>query len=543
MESDVPSIVELLPPCPEASATNARVPPLLREEARVMQERWTGGRETCPMYVTQIWNMWNEDERLLEGYEGPHLLSLVVEQDKEVLAVNEAIRQWYLRCSREEINSTTCGGPITMRGVVGSYASETSLAWIKWSVLLMLNGGRHRPLYRVLDHIGSGTNAQVFSLGLRTVEEDKKILALLHTAGGHLSTRHREQLRVMRSHEAALVAMKEAIGPSSSPSCSALVREYAIMNEVNSILLPLGIRACPVAYAVKDWSEESYEGPCYTGLYVGDTKDHYIRAATIEASCVDTGHCKTSLFMQYIEGQTLRESSVSTEELNVVLCYVHSVANILWSKGGIVHNDIHGGNIILEGYGMDRNYVLPICNGEGEVLHWVTLPFRPVLIDWGMGCSAKINGYSVTCSPLRSPLCDILALYSRLLVGEYKTPGFIHCKKVASPYVRELVRDVAVPILTPPYGLTLPDLDHSELLQAYLEYGAHEAFLTTTEDQASPSLHWAPALDEVEERESLVREARVLLASYYDTTTLREGDDPRGNIRRYLLQTAEFYSS
>lgn len=530
------------PSCPSAQTEEALaiMPLYMREEARDLQNRWDE-RPPYPMYLGRMWDRWNEEDRLVDGRKGSHILSILMENDEAVITLNDKISAHYLACSEEEINSVTSEGPLTLKGSLGPYISETSLTWIKYSVLLSLKDKRHRGFYRVLDHIGSGMNAQVFSLGLRTPSRDRETLALLQKAGDSLGTKHRDELRVMRASQTPIVAVKEAIGSPSSPACGCLIREYAIMREVSALLLPLGIRACPVPYAVKSW--ETYEGPTYTTTHVGDNKDHYIRAAMIESGSPSLGGPKVSLFMQYIEGRTLRDSSLSTEELNVVLLYLHGVLNILWTKKKIVHGDIHGGNIMLEGYGLDRNYTLPICNGEGDVLYNVTLPFRPILLDWGMASSETVNGYAIAASPLKSPLCDIIAMYSRLTVGEYKTVGFIHCKKLCNNYIKEFWKEICPPILSPPYGLTIPDLDHSELSQSYIEMDVHEVFITNEIQEVSEDVHLSVPLEEEEEYRSLVREAESLLSSYYSGSTARQEDDPRSNTRFYLREVIAFYSS
>lgn len=120
------------------------------------------------------------------------------------------------------------------------------------------------------------------------------------------------------------------------------------------------------------------------------------------------------MVMEYVRGNTLRSvlQSISNKDMLLLLEVLHSLLGYLWSKYGFLHGDLHSGNIILRP--CQEHELVPILSTSGEVERLVSLPFRPVLIDFGCSITNACCRWDVACSPLVTTELDNMRLYNDL---------------------------------------------------------------------------------------------------------------------------------
>lgn len=553
------------PPAYYAAASDTgtwqTIPPDLVAAALEIQREWELNPPVQRSMKT-IWDEWYTLQRSWPDSVVKTTLQHRVTRSKTAERLAGGSRFFFSREGQRAIDGAI---PIVQNGrgmtLNDAYAHEKAflnptmetLATLKWSTELSLTQHVHyHNLYRVLKFIGSGSYGQVFANGIRTPEMDRGVLAILDQAGTLLTQEWRERLVAYLGSRFKITAMKESLVDASD-----LPREYAITQEAASILFPLGIKAVAAPYALKNWRDSDvYPAGLPTYSAFANPRDPnqrdtiaLVRAATVESGDVATGHYKYQMHSQYIRGSPIELCTLTKEELNATYAYLHSVLAILWKKATLIHNDIHGGNVYLEGWGMGNRYVLPICDVDGNHLFSIELPFRPVLLDWGMACSAANNTYGVESSPRRSQLNDILGLYTGLhLRGlEIETIGYSHCKTYMGPFISEFAYQPlpGSPIdhlRSPPYGLVLPQVDHASFLQAYLDSGVLVPLMTSNVEQLSPNLYFSPS-DPIAYA-AIRADAERIRAAYYDDTFINASPmgDPRRFIRAYLKETIEFYS-
>lgn len=534
--------------------------PDLVAAATAVQNDWT---MLPPVAVSMesVWEDWYTLQRSFPGTAGTSTLSERVRKSESAQRLAGFTKSFFSKEGEKEIAAAIPiyqnGRGMTLedaydQGLIFLNPTMETLSTMKWSCQLGLSNQIHyHNLYRVLKYIGSGSYGQVFANGMRTPSMDKGILAILSQAGVAFTKEWRDMLVDYLGSRFKLIAMKESLVEASD-----LPREYAITQEVASILYPLGIKAIAAPYALKNW-RDSNEYPVGMPNYSAFANPRspsqqesiaIVRNATVLSGDVATGHYKYQMHSQYIRGARIDETSITLEQLNGTYAYLHSVMAILWNRGTIIHNDIHGGNVYLEGWGMGNTYILPICDVYGNHLFNIELPFRPILLDWGMACSATNNTYGVESSPRRSQLNDILGLYTGLhLRGlELGSVGFDFCTQHLAPYITEFAAmstTSSIPHLhSPPYGLVVPHVDHSSLLQAYFDSGLLVPLMTDKVEQLSPTVHFSPS-DPVAYAE-IREEAERIRKAYYDDTFINSAPltDPRRYIRAYLKETIAFYS-
>lgn len=173
-------------------------------------------------------------------------------------------------------------------------------------------------------------------------------------------------------------------------------------------------------------------------------------------------------YMELVEGVVLGDTLdwLTDRELSLTLAVIHGLLDRLNAHLGFVHGDVSVDNIILRGWSRDRSksYEVPIFDGETKMM--VTLPFCPVLIDFGVSSTTKHCHVWKFSSPYRTTLMDTRDMYMNLVpVFEGGVVERIQEKlgKVFGSRWRTGPR-LAIPI-----PLTIESLSHASLLRLHLE--------------------------------------------------------------------------
>ena len=129
---------------------------------------------------------------------------------------------------------------------------------------------------------------------------------------------------------------------------------------------------------------------------------------------VDKGE-QLAYYMEDVSSVSLSqamEDGIDGDDVLIAICSLHSLLGLLHSKTGFCHNDLKADNVLLRGYGQGKKWKVPVVIGERRVL--VTLPFLPVLIDFGISCTRKYFSSSQLSSPFLSEMVDVIMLYREL---------------------------------------------------------------------------------------------------------------------------------
>ena len=173
-------------------------------------------------------------------------------------------------------------------------------------------------------------------------------------------------------------------------------------------------------------------------------------------------------YMELVEGVVLGDTLdwLTDSELSLTLAVVHGLLDRLNAHLGFVHGDVSVDNIVLRGWSRDRSrsYEVPIFDGETKIT--VTLPFCPVLIDFGISSTRRYCWAWKFASPYRGTLMDVRDMYINL------TPIFEG--SVVERIQEKLGRVFGSrwrqgPRLAIPIPLTIEGLTHSSLLRLHLE--------------------------------------------------------------------------
>jgi serine/threonine protein kinase len=173
-------------------------------------------------------------------------------------------------------------------------------------------------------------------------------------------------------------------------------------------------------------------------------------------------------YMELVEGVVLGDTLdwLTDVELSLTLAVVHGLLDRLNAHLGFVHGDVSVDNIILRGWSRDRSksYEVPIFDGETKIT--ITLPFCPVLIDFGISSTRRYCWAWKFASPYRGTLMDVRDMYINL------TPIFEG--SVVERIQEKLGRVFGSkwrqgPRLAIPIPLTIEGLSHSSLLRLHLE--------------------------------------------------------------------------
>lgn len=168
------------------------------------------------------------------------------------------------------------------------------------------------------------------------------------------------------------------------------------------------------------------------------------------------------LYMDHIEGPTLKEAmpSMSLAEFDRVMALLHGFLALL-TNIGFVHGDWHLRNVVLKGYGSHKTYEVPLI--VGEEFFFETLPFFPVILDFGHSVTHTYSLASPYHSPYLNTMTDVLRFYSCLgSSGEGTTPVEKVLKRINSLFERE------TEALIVPTPLSCRDLAHESLQKLYV---------------------------------------------------------------------------
>lgn len=377
--------------------------------------------------------------------------------------------------------------------VAGTLTSPSieALGVMRWISIMNLRANTaYHNLLRVFRRLGKGSYGEVNGISMRRPEYDESIISLLDKMvvipEQDLSDRDRnvylpEAIEYVKNIS-SIATMKLSRDIVSVQHKLALAREYCLMREVSSILLPMGIQACVVGYNVhhcRGVSHKNYGAIERIGKNVCGSR------------------VSTNLFMQYLRGVDLHSAQVSTKELNVIFAYLHGILSFLHNALGFNHNDLSPSNIFLWHYGYEQLFHLPLLYPDGSVERYLELPYRPVLIDLGMACTDKISQWSHLATPFNAQLGDIYNMYTRVLdldvANVYEaTVGFKYMAPLLDEYLTGWRRSVVITehILDnmelrgrglrsqsstldfmPNFGIDLPGLTHAEMVQAYIHSG------------------------------------------------------------------------
>lgn len=177
-------------------------------------------------------------------------------------------------------------------------------------------------------------------------------------------------------------------------------------------------------------------------------------------------HLSDLLYMEYIEGRTLSRAirgGLNGDLLNKTLGVVHALLDWLWSSVGFVHCDLHADNIMLRGYKSGKTYEVPLVDSSGSVTKTYTLPFYPMLIDFGNSVTEQHSSWEIAASPIATPCLDVLRLYCAL---SYDLSSLVDSikKKIDKKLYKSDPRT-----FFPPLELSIEGLSHRELAELYLE--------------------------------------------------------------------------
>lgn len=177
-------------------------------------------------------------------------------------------------------------------------------------------------------------------------------------------------------------------------------------------------------------------------------------------------HSSGLLYMEYVDGCTLSRAirgGLSGDLLNKTLAIVHALLEWLWSSAGFVHCDLHADNIMLRGYKRGETYEVPLVDSNGDVVQTYSLPFYPVLIDFGNSVTTACSSWEMAASPIVTPCLDVLRLYSVLAYNLSPRVDSVKSKMDVKMYKSD------PRTFFPPLSISIEGLSHGQLMELYLE--------------------------------------------------------------------------
>jgi hypothetical protein len=333
-------------------------------------------------------------------------------------------------------------------------ASIAALNTMMGSILCSSGSHVHyHNLYRLLKLISKGTYGSVFSAGMREPTSDRRILTML------LKATIDDDYRAIWSYMSTLpklVAVK--VEETSGHYTEAI--EFAIGREVGASLFPLGIHSCPAYYTLASLEANNVVPP---------PSDYQYESYSLFIGRPVSRGTGTATYQEYIDGNTLGDTKLNTNLLTAIIAYIHGILSYLYNRIGLVHSDLHWNNIILRKG--KASYNLPILMPDGSAKFYISLPYEPVIIDFGLARTNNFATYSVVNSPRSTEMNDIIALYAD---KKPKTlPGY--------SYIEEKIRQ-EMPLSTIKY---LPGdfifenpITHEEMLNFYIDNGYLDEYIT-----------------------------------------------------------------
>lgn len=134
----------------------------------------------------------------------------------------------------------------------------------------------------------------------------------------------------------------------------------------------------------------------------------------IIVTCSEAGLTEPYVLMEYIDGTKFGDAVGSMDDITIAttLVVIHGYLRVAWERYGLVHADLHPGNILLKGWGSGERFHVPIP-GHPQSMS-VILPFIPVVVDYGTSKTFKYSYLEAGTTPDVTPVADICRLYSFL---------------------------------------------------------------------------------------------------------------------------------
>ena len=249
-----------------------------------------------------------------------------------------------------------------------------------------------------------------------------------------------------------------------------LPQEYEVTREVYEAMERVGApQVVPYVYALRR-TKASEMRPSKMDI-------PYIRELSVLANKPSEHLEVDALYLQHFEGVLLEYASITVEEFNAVVGYLHHVLAYLKKQIGFAHGNLHPGMILLAGYkevNPDR-YVLPLLDEDGGVLDRIILPFQPILLDLSYSVTTNHSQYTSTSSVHLNELCDIISLYT---LGQRGTAlaAYPYVKEKLSPFYVEFQGVPSnVNWRLPPYGWAVPGVTHADLAAIYRNQPVYES--------------------------------------------------------------------
>ena len=487
-----------------------------------------------PIDTHSLWDRWgiavdSSEEGTKAAREGENALSLQLTKDEETM-------QALLRPD----SSLAILGQVHEVGYVMKHPSFASLNAISTVVALTkTHNHAYRDLIRMIKPLGSGTYGRVVASTLRDPLTDLRILNILRQMsiidGSRFFSTGQDNPLLTELLE-YVEALPNVLAIKESSVEENLIREYAVGREVWSALAKYGMTFVPAMYSTINC------GGRFASTAPSNPKDMksarvIIEDATLRGVCA--GYNVRTLLMQYASGQTLFNTSIASDDMDVALLYIHATLAYLYKQIGFVHGDLSVNNVMLEGLNEGRSYSLPILSEDGKLMFRVTLPFNPILIDLGASSTTKISGADVLTSPLSDQFTDVFTLYSQL--NRYKRSSG---NSVAIEYVSDILSPVVVGWNSrenydylPRVGVSINGLTHKEIAtyiagSMYIKRYMLDIPATPRRDilaHSYSSSDYRLVAETAKSVQELYREKRM-------------ESDPDDLVKNYLQETVEFYS-
>ena len=173
----------------------------------------------------------------------------------------------------------------------------------------------------------------------------------------------------------------------------------------------------------------------------------------------------STYYMERVEGPTMKEAmraGMSAQDLLSTVYVIHSFLGHLRRSFGFVHGDIKFDNIILRGYGEGKAWTVPVYRGTHVNL--ISLPFLPVLIDFGQSSTYKYSTATQFPSPFPTEMIDVIMLYKGLGSTDENHPFFLAAERIGRVVGGNWRKATAV---HPPIPLLVQEVTHESMMALY----------------------------------------------------------------------------
>lgn len=349
-----------------------------------------------------------------------------------------------------------------------------------------------------------------------------------------------------------IIAAKQVDNVEDPDVRYSLAHEYTMMRQVNSAMARIGVRAFPQVYSLYSCSE----GGVREYLITDDDDDRNRHQKIDLMEGMGRNVCgsrqSTVMLMELLRGQELYGSTITLDQLNVTLAYLHGILSYLWETLEFCHGDLYERNIFLDHYNSGRLFNLPILASNGTVLEWVQLPFVPIIADLGMAVSRELAQWGSLAAPYPSQIQDIYNLYTRAYTFRDETRVNLYTSTVGFRYMKPIIDRYFLDsswnsqearsgeyIFMGMIAVGPPDLTHAELVQQYIKSGALDLYRVNGPE---PRLEGDIVLIPIEKRiyPAIAARARYLLEQFESLS------DPNTigavYIQNYLSEVQTHYS-